>query len=130
MTNLIEVKTIKSAFEDERGSISDILIGEKIEHVGIIFSKANTVRGSHYHKISTQHNYILKGKMEFTIKDANDANAEKQKIIVNEGDYVKIPPNVIHALKAITDTTFLVLTSDARIGNNYEEDTYRVKLDD
>lgn len=130
MTNLVEIKKIKSSFEDERGSISDILLGEKIEHVGIINSKANALRGSHYHKISTQYNYILKGKIELTIKAANDINANKQKIILNEGDYVKIPPNIVHALKAITDSTFLVFNSEARIGNNYEEDTYRVNLDD
>lgn len=130
MTNLIELKKIKSSFKDERGSISDILIGEKIEHVGIINSKAKTIRGSHYHKISTQYNYILKGKIELTIKDVNDPKAKKEKIILNEGDYVKIPPNVIHRLKAIVDSTFLVLTSEARIGKSYEEDTYRVNLDD
>lgn len=128
MTDLIEIKKITPDFEDERGTISDIILGEKVEHVGIITSKTNALRGSHYHKLSTQYNYILEGEIELKIKKATESNAEIEIIILKKGDYIKIPPYVIHALKAITDSTFMVFTSEARIESQYEEDTFRVNL--
>jgi dTDP-4-dehydrorhamnose 3,5-epimerase-like enzyme len=127
MSDLIEIKHIKPDFEDERGTISDIILGEKIEHAGIITSKPNTLRGSHFHKLSTQYNYVLEGQIELIIKDVRK-DETPEKIILNKGDFVKIPPQIIHALKAITDSTFLVFTSEARIGQNYENDTFRVEL--
>lgn len=128
MTNLIERRKILPAIEDDRGTISDIILGEKILHVGIINSKPNAVRGTHFHKLQTQYNYILSGKVELVVKNALDEKGEKETMILNPGDFIKIPPNVIHSIKALTDSTFLVFTSEARIGQNYEEDTFRVKL--
>ena len=126
MVNLVEIKKIKPAVEDEKGIISDIVIGKKIQHVGIITSKANTLRGNHYHKLSTQYNYILRGKIELTVKDAKNDQPEKGKVILAGGDIVTIPHMTIHALKALEDSVFLVLTSEARIGQDYENDTFRV----
>ena len=128
MTVSVQIKKIKPAFKDDRGTISDILLGENIQHVGIITSKINSLRGSHFHKLATQYNYILSGKIELKVKNALDERSSIEKIILEEGDFVKIPPNVIHALKALTDSTFLVFTSEARIDDNYEDDTYRVQL--
>jgi quercetin dioxygenase-like cupin family protein len=125
---LVEVKKIKPAFEDERGSIADILIGENVQHAGIITSKAGAARGSHYHKLSKQYNYILSGKMELVVADARKKDYKKEKITLVPGDFVAIPPMVIHALNAVEDSVFLVFTSEARIGQNYENDTFRVKL--
>ena len=43
--------------KDERGEIFDIFYKDNIEHVAIIDSKPNTLRGNHYHKETTQHMY-------------------------------------------------------------------------
>ena len=128
MTVLVQIKKIKPSFKDDRGTISDILLGENIQHAGIITSKTNALRGSHFHKLATQYNYILNGRIELKVKNALDNKSAIEKIILEEGDFVKIPPNVIHALKALTDSTFLVFTSEARIDENYENDTHRVQL--
>jgi quercetin dioxygenase-like cupin family protein len=126
MRMLIKVKKIKPSFSDERGTIADILVGENVQHAGIITSKAKTVRGNHYHKLSKQYNYVLSGKLEMTVSDATKANFKDETIVLEAGDFVTIPPMVVHTLKAIDDSTFLVFTSEARIGQSYENDTYRI----
>ena len=50
-------------FEDERGKIADIFFKKNIDHVAIIHSEPNIMRGNHYHKQSTQHMLITKGSL-------------------------------------------------------------------
>ena len=56
---------------DERGSIADIFYNTKIDHVAIIKSEANVIRGNHYHKETTQHILITKGSLEYWHKKLN-----------------------------------------------------------
>ncbi|MCX6718090.1 MAG: cupin domain-containing protein [Candidatus Staskawiczbacteria bacterium] len=120
------VKKIKPAFEDKRGSISDLL-NEKINHVGLIVTKKGCVRANHYHKLSTQYNYVLSGKFEvFFAKASNPSNVKK--IILRPGELIIIPPMTIHRFKAIEKTILLDLISESRAGRKYESDTVRVPI--
>ena len=54
---------------DERGSIADyIFYNAKVNHVAIIKSEPNSIRGNHYHKETTQHILITKGSLEYWYK--------------------------------------------------------------
>lgn len=119
------IKSIKPAFEDERGKISDILDDENILHVGIITSKKGTIRGNHYHNKAKQFNYILKGKMELTIKKV-DGDDPERKYILQKGDFVGIPVRVIHSLRALEDSEFIDLNTESRSGEGYEDDVVRI----
>lgn len=122
-----EVRKIIPAFTDERGTISDIL-DEGVGHIGIITSKAGSIRGRHYHKKSTQYVYILNGKLELMTKDLREEDPKVKSVILEPGDLAVTPPMVVHVLKAIEDTTFLDLTTEPRSGRGYEEDTTRVDI--
>lgn len=123
------IKTkINPAFEDERGTIYDLLDKEDIHHIGMITSRKGSVRGNHYHKYARQITYILSGKMELTLKDMNDKNAKLQKMILGEGDVVDIPAMIAHSLEALEETTFLIFTDKQRADGGYEDDTYRVEM--
>ena len=124
----IKKTKIKAAFEDERGSIYDLLDKEEIHHIGMITSKKGSVRGNHYHKDARQITYILSGKMELTLKDMKEKNAKPQKMIMEEGDVVDIPAMIAHSLKALEETTFLIFTDKQRADGGYEDDTYRVEM--
>jgi len=128
LTELAKITKISPAFEDQRGSISDIILGQTIKHVGIITSKANSLRGSHYHKSSIQYNYVISGKLELKLKKSGQETAKIEKIILEPGDLVEIQPYVIHALTAIEDSEFFVFTSEFRIDKDYENDTFRVDI--
>lgn len=119
-------KKINPAFEDERGAIFDLIDKEKILHIGLILSKKNSIRGEHYHKKAKQITYVLSGKIMLTTKNVKQKSSNCQTIIMEAGDIATIPPMVIHSIKAIEDTTFLVFTDQPRSDGGYENDTHRI----
>jgi len=124
---IVIIKSIKPVFTDERGEISDLL-NEKINHVGFITTKKGVVRAKHYHKQSTQSSYILKGKFEVIIADPNNLN-DKEKFILNAGEIIIIPPNTVHAFKALEDSDMIDMISLSREGAGYEDDVVRVDIE-
>lgn len=121
----VEIKKIKPVFEDERGEIFDILEAP-VEHIGMITSKTGAQRAKHYHKKSTQYTYVLEGKIELKIKDLREDGKEIETYVMEPGDFVEIPPMIIHMYTAITDSTFLDFTTESRLDTGYEDDTIRV----
>jgi len=113
----------KSAFEDERGQILDILEDEIIDSVTLISSKKGAIRGNHYHKESVQYTFVLKGRLKLVTEMPGE---EIRTTVIRAGDLVFTPPMEKHALVAEEDSEFLVLTRGPRGGENYEKDTYRL----
>ena len=112
--------------EDERGSILDIFYKKKIDHVAIVDSNPNTLRGNHYHKITTQHMLITKGSLEYWYKQLGSTDEAKMKL-VEVGDLVTTPPLEVHALKILEKgNQFIVFSEGLRGGSDYELDTFRV----
>lgn len=114
---------IETNFEDARGSITDIVEQVDFNGATIIFSKAGSVRGNHFHKQSVQHIYLLEGKM---LSRSQKANEEMIEVDVVKGDLISHDHNEAHMFKAIEDTTFIVLSSGLRTGSDYEKDTFRL----
>lgn len=114
----------KCVFEDERGHIIDILEKENIEYVTLISSKKGAVRGNHYHKESVQYTYVLSGRMKLVTQMPKGKVETK---IIKPGDLALTPPMEKHALVALEDSQFIVLTRGPRGGRNYESDTYRLR---
>ena len=124
--NEVIVKRIKPAYTDERGSIADIL-NEKVNHVGLIVTEKDAIRGNHYHKLSRQYTYILSGKFEVLI--AKSSFPEKvKKIILESGEIIIIPPGIIHRFKALEESNMIELTSESREENAYEDDVVRIEI--
>ena len=120
----MEIKKIKSIYEDERGSITDIVEQVDFNGATIIRSKAGSVRGNHFHKKTIQYVYVLSGKMKCL------AQKPQQKVImaiVEQGDLVSHDLLESHSFEALEDTLFLVLSSGLRTGKDYEKDTYRLE---
>ncbi len=112
---------------DSRGSIVDVFYNSKIDHVAVIKSNPDSIRGNHYHKYTTQHILITSGSLEYWYKDLNSKNKAK-KILVKKGDFISTPPYEIHALKIGKEgNEFIVFSEGQRGGKDYESDTFRVK---
>jgi len=121
-----EVEEPLEYFEDNRGKISDIFFKKNINHVAIIHSEPNVMRGNHYHKETTQHMLITKGSLEYWYKGLED-DSEVKMFVANVGDLVSTPPNEIHTLIIRDDgNEFVVFSEGVRGGSDYESDTYRV----
>lgn len=123
----VEIKKIGHDFMDERGIISDLL-NKSIRHVGLITTEKDAIRANHYHKLSTQYNYILSGKFEVLIAPV-DQPTNVERFVVNAGELIIIPPNLIHRFKALDRAVMIDMVSESRDGGKYEDDVYRVKIE-
>ena len=121
----MEIKKIKSIYEDERGSITDIVEQVDFNGATIILSKKGSIRGNHFHKKTIQHLYILSGKMKCLAQKPEEAVIQA---IVEQGDLVSHDLLESHSFEALSDTLFLVLSSGLRTGKDYEKDTYRLDV--
>jgi len=112
-------------FEDTRGTITDIFYNTNLNHVAIINSVPNAIRGNHYHAKSVQHIYIILGSLEYWYKDTNMQKSEYELCL--PGDVITSDMGEIHALR-IGDQgcLFMAFTEGLRGGQDYESDTYRV----
>ena len=98
----------KKIFRDTRGIIADVIYKNQINHIGYISSKKNSIRGNHYHKKTTQYNFVLDGVINYYSKTKKQ---KKIKIIkLKKGDLILTKPNEIHAFKTISrKSVFMVL---------------------
>jgi quercetin dioxygenase-like cupin family protein len=112
------VKTIEAAFEDDRGTITD-LIENPDYAVTIVKSHAGAVRGNHLHKETSQWAYVLSGRLLVSNGDY-DAQVEAGQMVFN-------PMGEPHAWQALEDTVCVVFALGPRAGRNYEQDTYRLE---
>lgn len=124
--NDITIVKISPVFQDGRGTITDLL-NEKINHVGLIVTEKNYIRGNHYHSKSTQYSYILSGSFE-VLTAKFDRPHDITTTILNQGDMIIIPPNVIHTFKALEKTVMIDMVSESRDGSKFEDDVFRIEL--
>jgi dTDP-4-dehydrorhamnose 3,5-epimerase-like enzyme len=111
---------------DNRGCIADVFYDKNINHVAIITSEPNVIRGNHYHKETTQHILIVKGSLEYWYKHV-DSNELPQMYLAKVGDLITTKPYEIHTLKITEEgNEFIVFSEGKRGGKDYESDTFRV----
>lgn len=118
---------IKPVFIDERGDIADIFYNRQINHVAAINSKKGVMRGDHYHKATTQHIYLTKGRLKYYYRRLNEPIKNVKSIIVNAGEMITTRPFEVHALEILEDNQFIVFSEGKRGGKDYESDTFRIK---
>jgi dTDP-4-dehydrorhamnose 3,5-epimerase-like enzyme len=112
-------------FKDDRGRITDLFFKVNLNHVALIDSKPNAIRGNHFHKQTIQHIYIISGSLEYWYK--NSEMRESLFEICTPGDIITSNENEIHALRIGSDgCLFMAFTEGMRGGKDYELDTIRV----
>ena len=111
---------------DARGSIVDLFYNDNIDHVAVVDSEPNALRGNHYHKESTQHMLITRGYLDYWYKPVG-SDEPAQVVRAETGMLVSTPPNEIHALVIGPEgNQFVVFSQGTRGGQDYESDTFRV----
>jgi len=78
--------------------------GEKLTIARIAFS-TGAVTAEHRHE-NEQFSYVLEGTMEFTI--------EGEPLVVQAGEMVHLPSNILHGAKAVTEAVVLDVFSPIR----------------
>ena len=117
-----KIKT-KINYKDTRGVIMDLLEKKKINAITYITQNKGKVRGNHFHKKTTQWNYLIKGKIRIVAKKKSK---RIKGMILSKGDLVVTSANESHAIKAIKYSEYLVFTQGPRGGKEYENDTFRL----
>ena len=121
----MKIETIKLTYQDDRGSITDIVEQLDFNGATMIESKKGSIRGNHYHKLTVQYIYVLHGKMKSKAKKVDEPMVA---VIVEPGHLISHEAYEAHSFEALEDTLFLVLSSGLRTGSDYEKDTYRLNV--
>lgn len=119
--NIIDLKV---NFKDARGEITDLIDGRNINAITLITFVKGAIRGNHFHKNTTQWNYLLKGKVKLFSKSEK---GEIEESILLPGNLISTEPMEAHALEAIDNSELLVFTEGPRGGEQYESDTFSLK---
>jgi quercetin dioxygenase-like cupin family protein len=112
-------------FEDDRGTITDILTRIPIDAVTVIRSNRGVVRGNHYHKDTIQWIYVQSGKLKSLTQMGDDPLITR---ILNPGDLLLTETMEKHTMVALEDSEFFVFTRGPRSGDGYENDTYKLDV--
>jgi dTDP-4-dehydrorhamnose 3,5-epimerase-like enzyme len=120
---LMDFTTPKVFFEDERGTIKDILPNETIDSITVIESKSGAVRGNHFHKDTIQWVYVASGRLQSLTQKEGEPVVDQA---LGRGDLLKTDPMEKHSITVLEDAEFYVFTRGPRSGKSYEEDTYRL----
>ncbi len=120
----MRISTPEISYEDDRGTIKDVLVREPIDAITIIRSKKGVVRGNHFHKDTTQWVYLQSGQLRSLTQKGDEPVVEQ---VLKPGDLVVAESWEKHALIAIEDSEFFVFTRGPRGGDSYEEDTFRLE---
>jgi len=108
---------IKKVHEDVRGEIFEVLLGGN--QIGAILNtNEGFARGGHYHP-SEQQLYIVKGEFEYTTMEL-DKPETKKTVTLKEGDFITIPPKLIHLMTATKESVFFEAMPEGYSAINYE----------
>ena len=110
-------------FEDHRGKIVDLVVGEQLDAVTYITFTEGAVRANHYHKQTIQWTFVTKGSLVYA---SQAQGADKVELTIGKGDLVVSPAGEAHAFLALEDAEILVFTKGPRAGFDYEKDTFRL----
>lgn len=102
---LIKKITPDFVFNDERGSLAQLVHGG-YEQVNAVFTKKGSVRGNmHYHKNSNEVFYIISGSINITAV----CGGSEETAHFECGDMFMIEKNVMHTFDYPEDTCMVVL---------------------
>jgi len=124
---------------DERGWLMEILrkdwdVFEKFGQVYITAAYPNVVKAWHMHKKQTDHLVCIAGMVKLALYDDRKGSKTKGEInefVIGEQNHalVKVPPEVWHGFKVISQKTALVLNTPTQLYDYKAPDEYRLPPD-
>ena len=111
------------SFQDDRGSIVDVIESINFNGATVITSKAGSIRGNHFHKKTVQYAFVLEGKI---LAKSKKVGMDLEEVSLEPGDLISHDFYEAHMFEALVDSKFLVLSSGLRTGKDYELDTFRL----
>ena len=91
-------------FADDRGTLTQ-LVHTGYAQINVVTSRAGVLRGSHYHKQSTEAFYVISGTVDVTLGREN----KEEKATFQSGDFFQIEPYTAHSIFYPEDTIMVAL---------------------
>ena len=106
--------------QDERGGLYQ-LVSKGYNQVNYIYSKADMIRGGHFHKINKEIFFVIRGLFRLVL----ESNNEKEVYIMKTGDFFEIEKGIKHTFEYIEDTELISMYELGVELENDEKDIYR-----
>ncbi len=104
-------------FCDDRGAICGIVQQGTWQEMNYVTTKANVIRGNHYHKQTFELIFIVKGAVKLTVR--NITRDESNKIFhFVAGDAFILEPSENHTIETLEDSAWINLLSRAMTDAN------------
>mgnify|MGYP000058056548 CR=1 FL=1 len=108
-------------FTDDRGSLIQ-LVGTGYSQVNYISSKANVVRGGHYHKFNEEAFFVISGEFRLFVHDLEFKL--KEEFLIKQGTFFVIPREVMHSFHFLEDTTLISMYSQGVVLEDGSKDIF------
>lgn len=119
---LFETLNIDFQYTDEKGTLTQ-LVHEGFNQVNVLESKKGCVRGNHFHKLSREAFYVVKGSVEVTLTRDGLTSI----ILFRKGDFFLIPTYTLHFMKFPEDCIMVALYDISVEKADGTKDIYEVK---
>ena len=111
-------------FSDDRGTLTQ-LVHTGYTQINVVTSKAGILRGSHYHKQSTEAFYVISGTVDVTLS----REGKEEKATFQSGDFFQIEPYIVHSMFYPEDAILVALYDMPVELKNGEKDIFTAESD-
>ncbi len=106
---MIRNKNTDFNFKDDRGELTQ-LVHNGFEQFNILESNKGVMRGGHFHKVSTEAFFVVRGSVEVGYymldgapdsecgEDAPKGRENEKKITFSQGDFFEVTPYTVHSM--------------------------------
>ena len=140
MTERFEIIKYPFSSQDERGWVIRPIYNEKgdfIEHEGyeglgdvknlhIVSIKPNVIRGNHFHKHQLEFLLVMGGEVEIVWQHPDENQKNRKTINTREPIVLRVPQNVSHAIKNVSDEIVYVVCY-SKASSFPGEDVFKIK---
>ena len=116
---LVERMKPNFEFKNSEGSLIQ-LVREGWKQIKVLYSKKDSKRGGHYHKICNEAFYIVSGKIKLFLEKGDEKEEENFK----EGEMFMITPYIKHTFVFLEDTVMVSMYDKGVELENGEKDIY------
>lgn len=121
---LVSIEKVSPLKVNEKGYLYGFSTRES-KYLIIIDRKKGTISGDHYHTGKTKSKspeifYLVKGKVELSVKDMR--SGEEEVHIIKANHKIEVPSNIHHKFTALTDIILLECNVDEE---DFESDTVK-----
>jgi dTDP-4-dehydrorhamnose 3,5-epimerase-like enzyme len=93
------------SYDDQRGSLTTLFNAGGWQEANYIETRANVLRGGHYHTQTREMVFMIDGEVEVTVEHLT--TQARQRHMLRQGELLVIEPYDLHSFRTLTDCRWL-----------------------